>query len=141
MPTQYGADAQITGSLEVDGDIILGTGDDEVILKGLTYSLETKSGPGNDGDSLSVYLPLSTLNSSGGTLGVTLPNGTNDGQVKKLLVTGYLRPLIVTVSSASWQNTSQGTITFSSPATFVNLIWTNSAWWVVGSSPAGITYA
>ena len=141
MPTQYGADAQITGSLEVDGDIILGTGDDEVILKGLTYSLETKSGPGDDGDNLSVYLPLSILNSSGGTLGVTLPDGTNEGQVKKLLVTGYLRPLIVTVSSASWQNTSQGTITFSYPSTFVHLVWTNSAWWVVGTSPAGVAYA
>jgi hypothetical protein len=141
MPTQYGADAQITGSLEVDGDIILGTGDDEVILKGLTYSLETKSGAGDDGDSLSVYLPLSILNSSGGTLGVTLPDGTNEGQVKKLLVTGYLRPLVVTVSSASWQNTSQGTITFSYPATFVNLVWTNSAWWVVGSSTSGVAYA
>ena len=141
MPTEYGADAQITGSLEVDGDIILGTGDDEVILKGLTYSSETKTGPGDDGASLSIYLPLSILNSSGGTLRATLPDGVQEGQAKKLLVTGYLRPLVVTVSSASWQNTSQGTITFTYPSTFVHLIWTNSAWWVVGTSPAGIAYA
>lgn len=141
MPTQYGIDAQITGSLEVDGDITLGTGDDEIILKGLTYSPETKTGPGDNGDNLSVYLPLTILNSSGGSMNVTLPDGTNDGQVKKFLVTGYLRQLVVTVSSASWQNTSQGTITFTYPATYVHLIWTNSAWWVVGTSPAGVAYA
>ena len=128
MPTIYGADAQITGSLEIDGDIILGTGDDEVILKGLAYSPE-------------IYLPLTILNSSGGSMTVTLPDGTNDGQVKKFLVTGYLRPVAVTVTSASWQNTSQGTITFTYPATYVHLIWTNSAWWVVGSAPSGVAYA
>tara|TARA_R110000796_G_scaffold16881_5_gene52347 strand:- start:1279 stop:1704 length:426 start_codon:yes stop_codon:yes gene_type:complete len=141
MPTIYGADAQITGSLEIDGDIILGTGDDEVILKGLAYSPETKTGPGDDGDTLNIYLPLTILNSSGGSMTVTLPDGTNDGQVKKFLVTGYLRPVAVTVTSASWQNTSQGTITFTYPATYVHLIWTNSAWWVVGSAPSGVAYA
>ena len=141
MPTTYAADAQITGSLEVDGDIILGTGDDEVILNGLTYNLETKSGSDDEGTNLSVYLPLSKLDSSRGVLGVTLPDGTNNGQVKKLLVTGYSSALVVTVTSASWQNTSQGTITFTYPATYVHLIWTNSAWWVVGGSPSGIAYA
>ena len=85
MPTEYGADAQITGSLQVDGDIILGTGDDEVILKGLTYSSETKTGPGDDGASLSIYLPLSILNSSGGTLRATLPDGVQDFQLLDIL--------------------------------------------------------
>ena len=141
MATKYGADAQITGSLEVDGDIILGTGDDEVILKGLTYSTETKAGSANSGDNLSIYLPLSVLTSAMGSLSVTLPDGTTDGQVKKLLVTGYNNSLTVSVSSASWGGGSSGTITFSASATFVNLIWTNSAWWVVGASSMGIAYS
>jgi len=141
MATKYGADAQITGSLEVDGDIILGTGNDEVILKGLTYSAETKAGAANSGDNLSIYLPLSVLTSAMGTLSVTLPDGTVDGQAKKILVTGYNNSLTVTVSSTSWGGGSSGTITFSASATFVDLVWTNSVWWVVGSATAGISYS
>ena len=40
MPTQYGADAQITGSLEVDGDIVLGSGDDDINLDSNTLSID-----------------------------------------------------------------------------------------------------
>lgn len=140
MPTQYGSDAQITGSLEVDGDIILGTGDDEVILKGLCYDHEVKAGTANNGDDLSIYLPLSILTSLGGSLSVTLPNGSVNGQVKKILVTGYLHSLSTTVTSASWQNGSSGTISFTSAACYVHLIWYNSAWWVLGSTPNGVSF-
>tara|TARA_R110000824_G_scaffold27426_14_gene93280 strand:- start:7524 stop:7949 length:426 start_codon:yes stop_codon:yes gene_type:complete len=141
MPTTYGADAQITGSFEVDGDIILGTGDDEVILKGLTYSIETKTGPGDDSTNLSAILPISLLSSTSGALSVTLPDGNINGQSKRLLVTGYFSTLAVTVTSASWAGGSGGTITFTAPATFIHLVWANSAWWIIGSAAAGISYS
>ena len=40
MPTEYGADAQITGSLEVDGDIELGSGDDNVTMDSETLFVD-----------------------------------------------------------------------------------------------------
>jgi hypothetical protein len=40
MPTEYGADAKITGSLEVDGDIELGSGDDDVNLDSNTLFID-----------------------------------------------------------------------------------------------------
>ena len=76
-----------------------------------------------------------------GTLSVTLPDGTVDGQAKKILVTGYNNSLTVTVSSSSWGGGSSGTITFSASATFVDLVWTKSVWWVVGSDTTGISYS
>jgi len=259
MATKYGADAQITGSLEVDGDIILGSGDDDINLDSNTlfvdadndrvgigtsspnyklhvnasaadttsqitayfrsadtdysrisvdsttnadtqisfmnngstkwsigneaaadsFHITTGHGPfgsdnamiissdgdttlggntslaggyvlgnetltsSNDGGSVDVTKPLTLLTNASGQLIATLADATATGQVKKFLCTGYSGPgsLAITVSSASWTGGSSGTITFSAAATFVHLVWANSAWWVIGSSGAGVTLA
>tara|TARA_R110000824_G_scaffold164168_2_gene340291 strand:- start:3679 stop:4458 length:780 start_codon:yes stop_codon:yes gene_type:complete len=259
MPTIYGADAQITGSLEVDGDVELGSGDDDVNIDSSTlfvdaannrvgigtitpayklhvnataadttgqitsyfrsadtdysricidstatadtqvsfmnlgatkwsvgneatgdsFHISTGYGPfdsdnplvitstgdvtfsgntsldggyimGNEsltsadnGGSVSSTIPLSTVTNMTGLLRVALADGSTDGQVKKILCTGYNSSysLIIVFSSASWAMGSTGSITISASAVFVDLIWVNSAWWVVGSSPAGVTYA
>ena len=114
--------------------------DDKVIFKGLTYDTESKSGPGDDGSNLNAFTPLSLLSSTGGILGVTLPDGTVDGQSKRILITGYSSALTITVTSASWKSGNEGTITFSAAAEFVNLVWANSSWWPMGS-PASVSYS
>lgn len=259
MPTEYGADAKITGSLEVDGDIELGSGDDDVNLDSNTlfidgtnnrvgigttspayklhvnasaadttsqitsyfrsadtdysrivvdsttnadtqisfmnngstkwsigneaaadsFHISTGFGPfdtdnplviskegditlsGNtlldggyvlstesltsadNGRSTSSTTPLSVMTNMGGALTVTLGNASNEGQVKKFLCTGYNsgNTLSVSVTSASWNMGSSGTISFSASAAFVHLVWVNSAWWILGSSSAGVSFS
>ena len=43
MPTTYGADAEITGSLAVDGAIDLGSGDDDVTIDGTTLTIDSSN--------------------------------------------------------------------------------------------------
>ena len=43
MPTTYGADAEITGSLAVDGAIDLGSGDDDVTIDGTTLAIDSSN--------------------------------------------------------------------------------------------------
>tara|TARA_R100000315_G_C5210828_1_gene125195 strand:- start:203 stop:982 length:780 start_codon:yes stop_codon:yes gene_type:complete len=259
MPTEYGADAQITGSLEVDGDIELGSGDDNVTMDsetlfvdgandrigigttspnyklhvhasaadttsqitayfrsedtdysrisvdstanadtqisfmnngsskwsigneatGDSFHITSGFGPfdsdnpliissagdttfsgntsldggyvignesltsANNGGSMSSTIPLSVVTNMGGALSVTLGNASTNGQRKKILCTGYnsSASLVVNVSSASWAMGSPGSMTISASAVFIDLVWMNSAWWIIGSSPAGISYA
>lgn len=73
MATKYGSDAQITGSLEVDGDIILGSGDDDISLDSNTLSIDAV----NDRVGIGTGSPGTTLDVSGlATLQTGLIHGT-----------------------------------------------------------------
>ena len=120
-------DATLGGNTSLSGGYVLGN-------ETLTSS--------DDGGNVDVTKPLTLLTNVGGQLTATLANASNTGQVKKFLCTGYsgARSLVITVSSASWTGGSSGTITFSSAATFVHLVWANSVWWVLGASAAGVAF-
>jgi hypothetical protein len=118
----------LSGNTSLDGGYVLGT-------ESLTSA--------NNGGSTSSTTPLSVMTNMGGALAVTLGNPSNEGQVKKFLCTGYnsSNTLSVSVTSASWNMGSSGTISFSASAAFVHLVWVNSAWWILGSSSAGVSFS
>lgn len=175
MPTSYGANAEITGSLAVDGDIDLGSGDDDINLDNNTLFVDAdqdKVGIGTDspdhslhvdgstfidgklilaqdrydasssGGSMSLDKPVSTLANSTGALTLSLANGTQNGQIKRILVTGYdnSNSLSLSIATASWTGGS-GTLSFSSIGANATLIWAplggGSAWWVMTAFNVG----
>ena len=123
-----------------DGDTTLGG--NTSLVGGYVLGNETLTSS-NDGGSVDVTKPLTLLTNASGQLIATLADATATGQVKKFLCTGYsgARSLAITVSSASWTGGSSGTITFSAAATFVHLVWANSAWWVVGAPAGGVAFS
>lgn len=170
MPTSYGANAEITGSLSVDGDIDLGSGDDDVNIDENTLFIDAdqdRVGIGTtspthtlhvDGDvlvdgkfilaqdrydgtssgAMSLDKPLSTLSNTNGNISLTLANGSHNGQIKRVLVTGYDggNSISLSIATASWTGGS-GTLSFNSIGSTATLVWAplggSTAWWVLSA--------
>jgi hypothetical protein len=118
-----------------------------VALNGSTYlaggmylGSETLTNSDNGGN-VSTSIPLTIMSNTSGILSATLGNSSFTGQRKIILCTGFSGSysLTVPVTSASWTGGSSGTITFTTAAGYVNLVWANSAWWVIGTFGASFS--
>ena len=107
---------------------------------GLYLGSETLTNSDNGGN-VSATVPLTIMSNTSGILSATLGNSSFTGQRKIILCTGYSASysLTVPVTSASWTGGSSGTITFTTAAGYVNLVWANSAWWVIGTFGANFS--
>jgi hypothetical protein len=65
----------------------------------------------------------------------TLANGT-PGQIKTLMMSGYLGSMVITVASAGWKNSGSGTITFNALGEGCTLQFINSRWYCIGNNGA-----
>ena len=130
----------------VNDPIVVGS-NGNVALNGSTYlaggmylGSETLTNSDNGGN-VSTSIPLTIMSNTSGILSATLGNSSFTGQRKIILCTGFSASysLTVPVTSASWTGGSSGTITFTTAAGYVNLVWANSAWWVIGTFGASFS--
>lgn len=121
-----GGNVTLNGSTQLAGGMHLGS-------ETLTTS--------NNGGNVSTTVPLTVMSNTGGVLNTTLGNASYVGQRKIILCTGFNASysLTVSVTSASWTGGSSGTITFTTAAGYANLVWVNSAWWVIGTFGANFS--
>lgn len=65
----------------------------------------------------------------------TLADGT-EGQIKTLIMSGYLGSMVITVASAGWNSGASGTITFNALGEGCTLQFINSNWYCIGNNGA-----
>lgn len=109
-------------------------------LKGGLYLGSETLTSSDNGGSVSNEVPLTVMSNMTGVLSATLANASFTGQRKIILCTGHNSSysLTVSVNTASWAGGS-GTITLSAAGSYANLVWVNSAWWVIGTFGASFT--
>lgn len=65
----------------------------------------------------------------------TLADGV-EGQIKTLMMSGYLGSMVITVASAGWQSGATGTITFNALGEGCTLQFINGSWFCIGNNGA-----
>jgi hypothetical protein len=120
-----GGNVTLNGSTQLAGGMHLGS--------------ETLTNSDNGGN-VSTSVPLTVMSNTSGILNATLGNASYVGQRKIILCTGFSGSysLTVSITTASWTGGS-GTITFGSAGAYANLVWINSAWWVIGTFGASFS--